>query len=175
MWVESRLGQGSKFYFTVLMPVCRHAPRDSVKTDSGKTGPAQLADEDAPLPTLKILLAEDNVVNQKLAIRLLEQDGHQVTLAQNGKDAISLLKQSAFDLVLMDVQMPEMDGLSAAAAIRKQEEVSRLHVPIIALTAHATKEDFDKCLRAGMDAYVAKPVSSKNLRQTIRHVLNGGN
>ena len=114
-------------------------------------------------------------MNQKLAIRLLEQDGHQVTLAQNGKDAISLLKQSAFDLVLMDVQMPEMDGLTAAAAIRKQEEVTRLHVPIIALTAHATKEDFDKCLRAGMDAYVAKPVSSRNLRQTIHDVLNGGN
>ncbi len=166
IWVESQSGQGSKFYFTALMRL----PSRAV---SG--GPAKPADQSTPLPTLKILLAEDNVVNQKLAIRLLEQDGHQVTLAQNGKDAIFLLKQSAFDLVLMDVQMPEMDGLTAAAAIRKQEEVSRLHVPIIALTAHATKEDFDKCLRAGMDAYVAKPVSPENLRQTIRDVLNSGN
>jgi signal transduction histidine kinase/ligand-binding sensor domain-containing protein/ActR/RegA family two-component response regulator len=165
MWLQSEAGHGSKFYFTVLLGV-------SSKVDSPDSA-ATTESANIPLPTLKILLAEDNLVNQKLAMKLLENDGHQVTLAQNGKDALSLLEQSAFDLVLMDVQMPEMDGLTAATVIRKQEETSRLHIPIIALTAHATKEDQDRCLRAGMDGYVAKPVSPANLRQTIRYVLNG--
>ena len=165
MWLESEVGHGSKFYFTVLLGV-------SSKGDSLHFVATPEA-ANVPLPALKILLAEDNLVNQKLAMKLLEKDGHQVTLAQNGKDALSLLEQSAFDLVLMDVQMPEMDGLTAATVIRKQEETSRLHIPIIALTAHATKEDCDRCLRAGMDGYVAKPVSPANLRQTIRYVLNG--
>jgi signal transduction histidine kinase/ligand-binding sensor domain-containing protein/CheY-like chemotaxis protein len=171
MWLESRPGQGSRFYFTASLGV---SPQPDALHHSGGTTEAAnvLLSTLKPLPTLKILLAEDNLVNQKLAMRLLEKDGHQVTLAQNGKDALSLLERSAFDLVLMDVQMPEMDGLTAAAVIRKQEQVSRLHIPIIALTAHATKEDYARCLQAGMDGYVAKPVSPANLRQTIRSVLD---
>lgn len=122
---------------------------------------------------LHILLAEDNPVNQQLALRLLEKRGHSVTLAQNGREALARLGQHVFDLVLMDVQMPEMDGFEAAAAIREQEHKTGGHIPIIAMTAHAMKGDEKRCLEAGMDAYIAKPIQAKLLFQAINSARRG--
>ena len=113
--------------------------------------------------SLQILLAEDNVVNQRLVMRLLERAGHRVAVAGSGRAALALVKEKSFDLVLMDVQMPEMDGLEATAAIRAYEEGTDNRLPIIALTAHAMKGDRERCLAAGMDDYLAKPVRSEQL------------
>jgi signal transduction histidine kinase/CheY-like chemotaxis protein len=115
---------------------------------------------------LRILVAEDNAVNQKLALRLLEKQGHSVVVAGDGKQALILLEQQAFDLILMDVQMPNMDGLEAAAAIRENEK-GRTHIPIVAVTAHAMKGDRERCLAAGMDAYISKPIRVAELNDTI--------
>lgn len=119
------------------------------------------------LRPLKILLAEDSVVNQKLAVALLEPRGHTLIVADNGREAVRRVEEDHFDLVLMDVQMPEMDGLEATREIRRREEQTGRHVPIIAMTAHAMKGDRERCLEAGMDAYVSKPVRAADLFATI--------
>ena len=121
-----------------------------------------------PSLSLNILLAEDNVVNQRVAVSILEKRGHVVQPVNNGKEALAALACEHFDLVLMDVQMPEMDGLEATAAIRKLENQSGRHIPIVAMTAHAMKGDRERCLDAGMDDYLAKPVDAKALMETIR-------
>ena len=118
----------------------------------------------------KVLLAEDNPVNQVVAARLLERRGHQVTVAANGLDAVAAVEREAFDLVLMDVQMPEMDGFEATAAIRKAETRTGRHLPIFALTARAMKGDAERCLLAGMDGYLPKPINSADLYA----IVNGG-
>ena len=112
---------------------------------------------------LRILLAEDNLVNQKLAARLLDKRGYAVEIAANGREALDKLTQRDFDLVLMDVQMPEMDGFEATAAIREMEKASGSHLPVVAMTAHAMKGDRERCLAAGMDGYVAKPIQAQEL------------
>jgi signal transduction histidine kinase/DNA-binding response OmpR family regulator len=116
---------------------------------------------------LRILLAEDNLVNQTLATRLLEMRGHDVSVVGNGKQAISALEKRVFDIVLMDVQMPEMDGLEATAAIRQREKLTGKRIPIIAMTAHAMKGDKERCLAAGMDGYLSKPIRGKDLFEII--------
>ncbi|HTV54724.1 MAG TPA: response regulator, partial [Terriglobia bacterium] len=126
--------------------------------------------EEKERESLKILLAEDNPVNQHLARRLLEKRGYTVTVARNGREAVALADQEAFDLALMDVQMPEMDGLEAAAAIRDREKKTGKHLPIIAMTAHAMREYQERCLEAGMDGYVAKPIKSEEFFATIEAV-----
>jgi len=123
------------------------------------------------LPPLRILLAEDSLVNQRLAVGLLQQQGHEVAVAHNGNEALAALQSRRFDLVLMDVQMPERDGLETTAEIRRREQRIGGHVPIIAMTAHAMKGDEEKCLAAGMDAYVAKPIRARQLFETIARVL----
>ncbi|MGZ4871049.1 MAG: two-component regulator propeller domain-containing protein [Candidatus Angelobacter sp.] len=120
---------------------------------------------------LKILLAEDNLVNQSLAVRLLRKMGHQVAVAQTGKEALYSLRSEKFDLVLMDVQMPEMDGFEATREIRKSEHGRQQHIPVIAMTAHAMNGDHESCLKAGMDDYIAKPINREELRQTIERVM----
>ncbi|MGZ4858513.1 MAG: response regulator, partial [Candidatus Angelobacter sp.] len=120
---------------------------------------------------LKILLAEDNPVNQSLAVRLLRKMGHQVAVAQTGKEALYSLRSEKFDLVLMDVQMPEMDGFEATREIRKSEHGRQQHIPVIAMTAHAMNGDHESCLKAGMDDYIAKPINREELRQTIERVM----
>ncbi len=117
---------------------------------------------------LRILLAEDNRVNQLLAVRLLEKRGHEVAVAGNGEEALEALDKQAFDLVLMDVQMPEMDGLQATAAIRKGEMKSGKHIPIIAMTAHAMAGDKERCLEAGMDDYITKPIRPEQLGDVLK-------
>jgi two-component system sensor histidine kinase/response regulator len=112
---------------------------------------------------LNILLVEDNAVNQRLAARLLEKRGHRVMVAANGLEALTALEKNAFDLVFMDVQMPEMDGIEATAEIRKKEQLSGKHQAVIALTAHAMKGDEERCLNAGMDGYLSKPIRAPEL------------
>ncbi len=119
---------------------------------------------------LRVLVAEDNVVNQELAVRLLEKQGHTVAVAGNGREALDALEKATsrgFDVVLMDVQMPEMDGLEATAAIRQKEKATGRHLPIIAMTAHALKGDRERCLAAGMDDYLAKPIQAKELLAAV--------
>ena len=126
----------------------------------------------APAPrALRILLAEDNTVNQKLATRILEKQGHHVVVVGDGESAVATLARETFDLVLMDVQMPMMDGFEATAAIRAGESATGERIPIIAMTAHAMQGDRERCLGAGMDAYIAKPVRRGDLMETIAGVM----
>jgi len=154
---------------------------DAILLSLGQRQPAaQLAEQVATPPPrtaqrpLRILLAEDNAVNQGLAVRMLEKRGHRVVLTSNGREALETLEQaafSAFDVVLMDVQMPEMDGFEATTAIRAREKSFGAHIPIIAITAHALKSDRERCLEAGMDGYISNPVRAADLFAEIeRHV-----
>jgi len=121
--------------------------------------------------SLRILLAEDNLVNQTLAARLLEKRGHRVALARNGREAVAQVEREHFDLVLMDVQMPELDGLEATLAIREKEKATGAHLPIVAMTAHAMRGDQERCLAAGMDGYVSKPINIKELISVVQKVV----
>jgi len=116
---------------------------------------------------LRILVAEDNAVNQAVILRVLQKMGHTTVLAQNGKEALALASAEKFDLVFMDVQMPEMDGLAATGAIRENEKTSGAHLPIFAMTAHAMKGDRERCLEAGMDGYITKPVRFSDIEETL--------
>jgi CheY-like chemotaxis protein len=120
-----------------------------------------------PGPGVRILLAEDNKVNQRVAVRMLEKNGHRVIVAGTGYEVLAALEREEFDLILMDVQMPEMGGLEATVAIRKKEESTGRHVPIVAMTAGAMQGDHEKCLAAGMDGYISKPVRSQELIEMV--------
>ena len=126
-----------------------------------------LQDAREPDAHLSVLLAEDNLVNQRLAVRLLEKRGHRVVVAGTGLEALKAMEKDSFDLVLMDVQMPEMDGLEATAAIREKEKETGAHQAVVALTAHAMKGDREKCLAGGMDGYLTKPIRPQELDQLL--------
>ena len=126
-----------------------------------------LQDAREPAGALRILLAEDNLVNQRLAMRLLEKRGHRVVVAANGREALEALEKESYDLVLMDVQMPEMDGMEAIARIREKEARTGAHQPVVALTAHAMKGDMERGLSAGMDGYLTKPIRPKELDDVL--------
>ena len=162
--VESTPGVGSTFSFTA---------RFGAAEDAEGVAPAASANPAARTGSrpLKILLAEDNRVNQRLATYLLEKAGHTVTLAENGLEALVAFEREAFDCILMDVQMPEMGGLEATAAIRRLEAASGKQVPIVALTAHAMQGDRERCEQAGMNGYVSKPVNRQELFAEIDRVM----
>ena len=150
----------------LLKPVKESELLQAIEQVLGIAAPALPASIQGPTPdarVLRILLAEDSPVNQKLAVALLEQHHHKVTVVNNGKKALDALAAESFDLVLMDIQMPEMDGLEAASAIRELEKQTHAHIPIIAMTAHALSGDRERCLSAGMDNYIAKPVHANEL------------
>ncbi len=161
----------------LIKPVKQSELLDSIMTTLGVAtgeGPAPQAvvpERRDRVTSLRILLAEDGLVNQKVAVSLLEQRGHKVTVANNGQEALVALDQGGFDVVLMDVQMPILDGLEATARIRQREEGSGLHIPIIAMTAHAMKGDRERCLAAGMDGYIAKPIRAKELYATVEGMV----
>jgi PAS domain S-box-containing protein len=144
-------------------------------------GSASLNKEERPLVTgqylrenrrhLRILLAEDNLINQKVAVRLLEKNGHKITAADDGKKVLGAWKKEHFDLILMDVQMPELNGFEVTTAIRKAEKKTKAHVPIVAMTAHTMKGDRERCLDAGMDDYLSKPLRPEELLATIERVV----
>ncbi len=120
-----------------------------------------------PIKSLQVLLAEDNKTNQKVASNMLTKRGHKVTVAENGKEVLDIIARQSFDLILMDVQMPEIDGYQATRKIRKQEKNTGTHISIIAMTAHALKGDREKCIEAGMDSYISKPVKMQELFRVI--------
>jgi CheY-like chemotaxis protein len=124
--------------------------------------------------SLSVLLAEDNPVNVKFALKVLERAGHRVVVAGNGKEAVDRWASGEFDLILMDVQMPEMDGLDAARAIRQAEAGQRRRIPIVAMTANAMAGDREMCINAGMDGYVAKPVKRETLFAEVGRVMADG-
>jgi CheY-like chemotaxis protein len=157
IWVESRVGQGSAFHFTAPFTLAEASL--PMRTASPAAGP-----EGDPL---SILVAEDNVVSQKLVTALLKERGHQVTIAANGGAVLALIERQSFDLILMDIQMPEMDGLQATAEIRQREGQTGKHIPIVAMTAHAMAGDRERCLESGMDGYIAKPIHPGELTALI--------
>ncbi len=124
---------------------------------------------------LRILLTEDNLVNQKLAVRLLEKRGHNITVANNGREAIEAIEREQFDVLLMDVQMPEMDGLEATKLIRENERETGRHIPIVAMTAHAMKGDRERCLEVGMDGYISKPLHPTELFEVVESLGSSSN
>jgi len=155
----------------LLKPVKQSELLESIERTLGVLVPkaelSRTSPQTPPATPLRILLAEDSVVNQKLAVALLTRQGHAVTIANNGKEAVAAAACESFDLILMDIQMPEMDGLEATAAIRAQEIPAGRHTPIIAMTAHALKGDRERCLEAGMDGYVTKPIRPQDLYQAV--------
>jgi PAS domain S-box-containing protein len=142
-------------------------PAPQAKAAPAQPAPAPAAAGQRPL---RILVAEDNLINQKLATKLLSNQGHTVLLAGNGREALAVLERETVDLVLMDVQMPEMGGFEATARVRERERGTARHLPVIALTAHAMKGDREECLAAGMDAYVSKPIQEKELLRALGEV-----
>jgi len=171
IWVESIAGVGSTFHFTARFGLRTDGaePPATAKTRSHANTSRQFRTGDR---ALQVLLAEDNAINQQLTRRVLEKAGHIVTVVGNGGKALDALDGGAFDVILMDVQMPWMDGLEATAAIRQQEEGTGRHVPIVAMTAHALKGDREICLAAGMDAYLSKPIDQGKLLALLGAVVS---
>ncbi|HYL09890.1 MAG TPA: PAS domain S-box protein, partial [Candidatus Acidoferrales bacterium] len=178
--LESELGRGSTFRFTVKFQVSGK-PELKTSSSSPETPPAKIQARSGNPPSmgvptgLQFLLAEDNAVNQRLAIGLLEKCGNRVAVAANGREVLEALHRQSFDAVLMDVQMPEMGGLEATRLIRQREKFLGGHIPIIAMTAHAMKGDREKCLEAGMDGYVSKPIRPDALFGEIKKHMKTAN
>jgi signal transduction histidine kinase/FixJ family two-component response regulator len=164
--VDSAAGVGSTFHFTARFGLAPEAP--------ARPAAAPEAAPRAGVRPLRVLLAEDNVINQRLAVRLLEKLGHTAVVATTGREALEALREQAFDLVLMDVQMPDLGGLEATAAIRTAERGTGRRLPIIALTAHAMKGDRERCLAAGMDDYLSKPIKPQELSDALARLFPPG-
>jgi two-component system sensor histidine kinase/response regulator len=196
IWVESQLGQGSTFHFTAKFEVSQQPsvqseepvnleklPVRSIITGHIANQTGDKAERPEPVAqaallegrTLHILLAEDNEVNTRLAVRLLEKRGHRVVTTSDGREAVVAYEQQPFDVILMDVQMPQMNGFEATAAIREKEQRTHRRTPIIAMTARAIKGDREECLAAGMDGYVSKPVQARELLEVIDRLVRNGN
>ena len=158
IWVESQPGAGSKFYFTAGFRLQTATAAELLAAESLSAGEIPLAVE-----PLRILLAEDNPANQKLAVYILNKHGHRVKIAQDGREALERVCREDFDVVLMDVQMLGMDGFQTTAAIRALPDQAKARLPIIAMTAYAMKEDRQRCLDAGMNGYIAKPIDAGEL------------
>ncbi len=159
----------------ILKPIRRAALRETLRETLGEPkGKLPPTENVALVPggvSLRVLVAEDNLVNQRLVLRILEKMGHQVVVADDGVAALRLMGQHQIDFIAMDMQMPNMDGIEATRAIRLKEMVTGKHVPIVAMTANAFEEDRRKCLEAGMDGFVVKPVSARSIREEIERVL----
>jgi CheY-like chemotaxis protein len=185
IWVESELGNGSTFHFIAnfgqssTKPVSEKNLRSAVQSvlsNEKNNHPIQnLAIASSPAGSraaLRIFLGEDNRINQDVAVKLLAKSGHSVVAANNGKEVLAAHKSERFDLIIMDVQMPEMGGFEATALIREREKATGEHIPIIAVTANAMKGDREKCINAGMDGYVSKPIRAQQLLETVAEFGN---
>jgi CheY-like chemotaxis protein len=164
--VETQEGKGTTFYFSILAEATLNEPADYVKASSQTESDINADDNCDFNRDLSILLAEDNAVNQKVMLQMLDKLGYQADVAANGLEVLRALSRKYYDIVLMDVQMPEMDGLEAARAIRKGLSGSD-QPKIIAITAHAMQGDKKICIDAGMDDYVSKPVTLEELRAAL--------
>jgi len=188
--VESEINKGSTFFFTanfkikqknapVLTPIelddrKRLAP---IALDISKTEVPVSSTNVLPSlsgPQLRVLLAEDNLINQKIAVKIIEKKGWLIKVVENGQQAVEIIDKEPFDVILMDIQMPVLDGFKATQVIRVQEKQNRKHIPIIAMTAHAMEGDEKKCLDAGMDGYVSKPIDRAKLFEIIDHLTKKG-
>ena len=165
IWLESEEGEGSTFHFTAHLEVSDTSVQIAAKPVLQSEVPTLCAKE-----ALRILIAEDNPVNSRLAMRLVEKQGHRAVSVTSGREALEALEREPFDLVLMDLQMPEMDGFEATRIIRERERGTQQHLPIIAMTAHAMNGDRERCLAAGMDNYISKPVDRNRLCAVLEGV-----
>jgi CheY-like chemotaxis protein len=167
LWVDSAVGQGSRFHFTASFRVL-----DDTRPVQFQQGAADERDSICPPRSgdgLRILVAEDNSFNQRVIQKFLSKWGHQIVIAANGAEAVNAAQLCQFDAILMDVEMPVMDGLEATRQIRAFERKTGTHVPILALTAHAESTIRDRCLQSGMDDFVTKPISPDSLRHALVH------
>ena len=169
IWVESEANRGSVFHFTARFGLQgQHANKEHLQgggSDSDLPG-SRRAVREGRRP-LRILLVEDNAINQILAQRMIRKRGDKLVVTNNGREALAALESEKFDLILMDIQMPEMSGLEVTAEIRRKEKDTGEHIPIVATTASAMKEDRERCVEAGMDAYISKPIEREILFETI--------
>jgi len=164
IWVEGEPGKGSDFHFTFR--IHRAVPRPSpLNRSDSEQDPG--TDAATSLPSLNLLVAEDNPLNQEITKGILESLGNQVTLVENGQEAIQLFEEKDFDLIFMDIQMPVMNGFEATKHIRASKNPRAQTIPIIAMTAHAMSGDREKSLEAGMDEHVAKPINIAALKETL--------
>ena len=171
IWVESEPGRGSAFHFTARFGASRATAAAQPCAD-GRFTLEMLAGERSASRPLRVLLAEDNPVNERVAVHMLEKLGHQVVVARDGQQAVDAWSHQPFDLILMDVQMPQLDGLEATRLIRELERRGSAHTPILAMTAHAMKGDRERCLAAGMDGYVPKPLHARELLEAVEAVVS---
>jgi PAS domain S-box-containing protein len=184
MWLESEVGRGSIFHFTAKFQLDKTAGQRGPVDFKGFSDPADFEaqgermSQPQAVPAggfeskrpVSILVAEDNPVNQVVARRLLQKHGHRVRVVGNGREALSALEKQSFDILLCDLQMPEMDGFEAVSVLRSKERSTGAHFPVIAITAHAMKGDREKCLEAGMDGYVSKPINPQELFEQIERL-----
>ena len=180
IWIESALGEGSTFHFAVRLAKTASAAESPIARSGKDLRPLGTEREPAPttipatvLPpggSLNILVAEDNQVNQRIAVAMLEKIGHRVTLASNGVEAVAQWAQGSFDLIFMDVHMPELDGLDATRRIRSKEQANGTEIPIIAMTANAMSGDRERCIASGMNDYISKPVSRRSIEEAIERL-----
>jgi PAS domain S-box-containing protein len=203
IWVESAAGEGSHFHFTAVFkiqdvkykppqvtceallekkdPVISNRRRRKIGSKRERLLTRNQIDNNYKQGRRKILLAEDNIVNQMMTKKLLERYGYSVAVAEDGEKVLCLLKNHAFDLILMDVQMPVMDGIEATRLIRSSESKratnnpeALIGIPIVAMTAHALKEDRERCIEAGMDDYLSKPIEPEKLSEVLQKYINHG-
>ena len=181
--VDSEPGRGSTFHFTARFgqvrpaepagPIEESAPTDGASLQNMFAAVGAMEEALAPGRSLHVLLAEDNAINQRVAMRLLEKRGHRVTVAPSGRAALEAVERETFDLILMDVQMPDLDGIEAAAAIREREKKTGAYTPIVALTAFTMQDDRERCLAAGMDTYINKPIEAAKFIQMVEAAAAG--
>jgi signal transduction histidine kinase/CheY-like chemotaxis protein/HPt (histidine-containing phosphotransfer) domain-containing protein len=164
IWVESELGKGSTFHFTARFKLGQGEAIEGLPNKNPRIREA--------LRPLHVLIVEDNPLNQKVAATMLKKQGHQIVVCSNGREALEALPKEKVDLILMDVQMPEMDGFEATERIRDREKADGGRIPIVAMTAHAMKGDRERCLSAGMDGYISKPIRSDDLLSVIEKFGN---
>jgi PAS domain S-box-containing protein len=179
IWVESETKRGSAFHFTARFGLQKQAAKRAYLPGGGSDSASHASRRPGRegRPELRILLVEDNTINQIIAERLVRKRGHHIVVANNGHEALAAMESERFDLILMDVQMPEMSGVEVTAMIRKKEgeKGTGEHIPIIATTASAMKEDRERCLAAGMDAYISKPIEREVLFETIDNLTGYSN
>jgi two-component system, sensor histidine kinase len=173
IWVESKVDAGSSFHFTVWMGKAEAARQIARATGPGRASARALRLEEEArrgLPRLSILVAEDNFSNLKLVTRILENWGQHATIAVDGREVLRLFEEQVFDMILLDIQMPEIDGIEVTTRIRENDRKRSRHTPIFALTAHAGSDIHKQCLAAGMDQVLAKPIQPRKLFEALKSI-----